>query len=168
MPNHHEADCVIAREVSAKLAAWQRQQHAVGEESLTDWLLFELSNRFPWVRYMKFTRHREARETGADWEWWLAFSDGAMGLRVQAKRLSAADDNYSGIAYTNQYGLQIEKLRLDARANGLLAFYALYHPETVELVFCAAAAQQPGQTRARFWLRRRDCIASLCSPLAAA
>ncbi len=121
-------NCAALRAISDRLAEWQRKQVAVGEESLTDWLLFEMSSQLSSFRYLKFTRHREARETGADWEWWILFDGGCFGSRVQAKRVRIGIDNYSGLAYTNRHGLQITMLREAAKANGLPAFYLFYAP----------------------------------------
>jgi len=53
------------------LAQWRREQPNVGEESLTDYLLWQVSRHLECVKYVKFTRHQEARFTGADWEWWF-------------------------------------------------------------------------------------------------
>lgn len=103
-----------------------RKQPAVGEESLTDWLLFQLGERVPWIRYVKFTRHQEARETGADWEWWFASRRINIGIRIQAKKLAVGGDNYGALAYSNRTGMQIERLRDNATQRGLLAFYAFY------------------------------------------
>ena len=120
--------CEILTALSARLSVWQSDQAAVGEESMTDWLLFELASRLPAMRYQKFTRHREASETGADWEWWFVFDQGCFGARVQAKRLRVGEDNYPGLAYPNSHGLQIEMLRSDAAKHSLPAFYLHYSP----------------------------------------
>src|SRR4051812_39766278 len=101
------AECQAFHSTLRELATWMRKQSGVGEESLTDWLLFQLSERIPRLRYIKFTRHREARVTGADWEWWFVGLTASLGIRVQAKRL-ALGDNYPALAYSNKYGLQIE------------------------------------------------------------
>jgi len=51
-----------------------RKQPEVKEESLTDWLLFDVSQKISRITYKSFPRHEEARRTGADWEWWFLFS----------------------------------------------------------------------------------------------
>lgn len=122
----HRPDCEVVSELSKRLCVWLRKQPSVGEESLTDWLLFETAERLPRVRYFKFTRWDEARTTGADWEWWFVSRRLSLGMRVQAKKLASSSDNYPGLAYANKHGMQIERLREDATRNGLLAFYALY------------------------------------------
>lgn len=124
----HSADpvCAAVLRISQRLAEWLRKQPSVGEESLTDWLLFEVSEQVPDVRYAKFTRWDEARTTGADWEWWFVSHRLSLGMRVQAKKLAHDQDNYPALAYANKHGVQIEKLREDATRSGLLALYALY------------------------------------------
>ena len=67
---------------------WLVRQPSVKEESITDWLLFDISENIKSVYYQAFTRHEEARKTGADWEWWFVFRDFAMKLRIQAKKLT--------------------------------------------------------------------------------
>jgi hypothetical protein len=126
MRNSQDPVCARVLKISHRVAAWVRKQPSVGEESLTDWLLFELSERIPSVRYIKFTRWDEARTTGADWEWWFVSGRLSLGARVQAKKLALDQDNYPALAYANKHGMQIEKLREDATRSGLLAFYALY------------------------------------------
>jgi hypothetical protein len=108
---------------------WQEKQKAVKEESLTDWLLYSISEATPKATYKGFTRHQEARKTGADWEWewWFVTNKGGLKLRVQAKKAPGGGKNlYSGIAHSNKYGLQIDMLRADAKANNALALYAFF------------------------------------------
>lgn len=116
---------------------WMNAQSSVGEESITDWLLFNLSQSLPSLKYKKFTRHEEARKTGADWEWWFVDGNSAISMRIQAKKLDSKKDNYEGLAHTNRYGLQIEKLINDARSNNFIPFYALYYaPVSNPQVLC--------------------------------
>jgi len=106
---------------------WINKQPSVGEESLTDWLLFALSESLPSVKYKSFTRHEEAKETGSDWEWWFVDVHQALCFRIQAKKISEKKDNYFSIAYQNQYGMQIEKLIDNAQNNNFLPFYIFYY-----------------------------------------
>jgi hypothetical protein len=122
----HDFD--VLRAASRFIQSWVLSQPAVAvkEESLTDWLLFDIYSKSRRTVCRQFTRHSEARETGADWEWWILFDKQSFRLRVQAKKLSQVGDNYASIAYTNKHGLQIDTL-LDgsAKANAL-PFYAFY------------------------------------------
>jgi len=106
---------------------WLTKQPNVNEESLTDWLLFDISTKVPNILYHTFTRIQEARQTGADWEWWILFPHNYVRFRVQAKKLST-DDNYKKIAYANKYGLQIYKFLEDSKQANAISLYALYSP----------------------------------------
>lgn len=122
--------CNVIRKSSSYIRRWLTRQPGVREESLTDWLLYNVSKCLPFVQYVAFSHHQEARETGADWEWWILFQDNYFRLRVQAKKVSAANDNYPELARTNRYGLQIEKLLEDAGTANAIPLYALYSAET--------------------------------------
>lgn len=119
---------------------WLNKQPAVGEESITDWMLFELSESLPSLKYRSFSRHKEARVTGADWEWWFVDNTKALCLRIQAKKLFSFKDNFNSLAYTNRYGLQIEKLINDAKVTNALPFYTFYYaPNSNPKVLCGGA-----------------------------
>ncbi len=119
----------IFKEASLYIQNWLEHQPGVKEESITDWLLFDISKQIKSVHYKSFSRHEEARKTGADWEWWLVFKDFSLRLRIQAKKIKISSDNYSAIAYTNRHGLQIEKLLLDSVKDNFIPLYAFYTPK---------------------------------------
>lgn len=119
--------CDVFRQSATYVHTWLAQQPGVKEESITDWLLYDISKNATEVSYVAFTRHEEARTTGADWEWWILFSDGAIRLRVQAKRLFDTKDNYPELARTNMHGLQIAKLLDDSNSVNAFPLYAFYH-----------------------------------------
>src|SRR5439155_23288711 len=116
----------ILSEASKYVQSWLRRQPGVKEESLTDWLLDRISSQSPRFHYSAFSRHTEARETGADWEWWLLFPQHSYRLGVQAKKLNANADHYAVIAHVNRYGLQVEMLLENSRKADALPFYAFY------------------------------------------
>lgn len=120
--------CKELLSVSKKTHKWISTQSNVGEESLTDWILYEISQRISKTGYIKFNRHQEARKTGADWEWWFIGNKKSLRLRVQAKKIEGTKDVYPSLAYTNKYGLQIEKLIDDSKSAKVNAIpiYALY------------------------------------------
>lgn len=119
--------CKVFGECSAYVKNWIGKQPEVGEESITDWLLFNISEKLPYIKYKQFSRYVEGRQTGADWEWWFFFSNTqSFAARVQAKKIRLIKDNYSGLAHTTQGSLQIDKLIKDARTKGMAAFYAFY------------------------------------------
>lgn len=138
-----KSDCRKLKESSVYIKNWIQKQPSVKEESLTDWLLFDVSEKIEGIAYRDFTRHEEARETGADWEWWFVFNKYSIKMRIQAKKIKENDDNYPGIAHTNQYGLQIEKLLKDAKGSNSIPLYAFY-TRLKENVMCKRAINDEG------------------------
>jgi len=135
--------CLAVRSCSSEIATWLAEQDAVGEESITDWLLWQLGH-LPFVTYRKFNRFLESRESGADWEWWFVSKTASLGMRVQAKRLRRNKNHYRSIAHVSQGVPQIGRLLADAKANNLLAFYCFYHDATdLSSVRCPAAWPAP-------------------------
>lgn len=88
------------RKSSLNVRKWLIHQPSAKEESITDWLFFDISAHIKGIYYRPFTRHEETRKTGADWEWWFVFRKFAMKLRIQAKKLILEQDNYPSLAYT--------------------------------------------------------------------
>lgn len=107
---------------------WIKQQPNVKEESLTDWMLYDLSRRCSRLRYYALTRYEESL-IGADWEWWILARHYAYRFRVQAKKLKSKADNYSSIAYSNKKGMQIELLLQAAKDDGAFPIYMFYSAE---------------------------------------
>lgn len=105
--------------------SWIRQQPHVKEESITDWLLFELSKRCRRLKYYTFTRHEETNN-GTDFERWVLTTYYAYRFSVQAKNLKAKADNYSSICYSNNNGLQIDLLLESAERDAAFPLYAFY------------------------------------------
>jgi len=128
------SDCEELQASSKYILHWIKKQPDVKEESLTDWLLFNVSEKIPAITYRSFSRHDEAHKTGADWEWWFLFPSFCFVMRIQAKKLHPSDDNYLGIAHTNRYGLQIEKLLRDASKCNFMPFYAFYTAENANVM----------------------------------
>ena len=118
--------CTELRKICLKVREWIEKQPFVKEESITDWLLFEISNKIPRFYYKSFTRKEEAKETGADWEWWIIFDNSIFRMRIQAKKIKLNSDNYHLLAYTNKYGLQIEKLIEKSQQDNFIPFYSFY------------------------------------------
>lgn len=119
---------------SLYISNWMTRQPHVKEESLTDWLLFEISQNNPCIYYQAFSRHEEATN-GADWEWWILTSDSpqntysfnAYRFLVQAKKLlDNTRDNYPGLSYANKSGLQIDLLTQKARNYNAFPLYMYY------------------------------------------
>lgn len=118
--------CSILKDLSTEATTWLCDQTGVKEETLTDWLLYQLSKRSDRVAYLAFTRHEEAKTTGADWEWVFCYDDGTVTLRMQAKKLFEDQDNYPGLARSNRYGQQISMLIEESRNVNAFPLYAFY------------------------------------------
>ena len=115
---------------------WLQKQPNVKEESLTDWILYTISERTDRFYYKAFTRNEEAAN-GADWEWWV-LADDCQGLcayrfLVQAKKLKRTQDNYPLIAYGNRNGLQIDLLIDSAKHRNAMPIYIYYSVAAPEL-----------------------------------
>lgn len=137
--------CKSFNDCSAEVKKWLTKQPEVKEETLTDWLLYNLSEKIPALKYKQFTRSEEGRKTGADWEWWFVFSNKkAFAARIQAKKLKASIDNYPSIAYTSNGKLQIERLLDDSVKDGFASFYALYSTENNHNTMCGGRKNGEG------------------------
>jgi hypothetical protein len=119
--------CDVLTRAAQHVSYWCNKQPAVKEESLTDWLLFQISEELRNVTYRAFNRHEEARVTGADWEWWFVFRSGSYKFRVQAKKLKTTADNYPSVSYSNDHGMQIDKLIQDANREDAVPLYAFFY-----------------------------------------
>ncbi len=122
---------MIFHETSKYCHDWINKQPHVKEESITDWLLFNISNASPNVIYKAFTRNEEAYN-GSDWEWWILTQSYAYRLLIQAKKLNAVGDNYPLVTYSNKNGMQIDLLIREAKIRNALPLYAFYsccHPD---------------------------------------
>lgn len=98
-----------------------------GEETLTDLNLLQLKRRCPDLVYTeKFTRYREGKDTGADWEWWIARRDRWLGMRIQAKRLDPQSQRYELFRADRTKALQQADMLIAAAAAGPERLYPLY------------------------------------------
>jgi hypothetical protein len=116
--------CHVVEVACEFVGRWVLRQQDVGEESITDWLLFSLGENIDSFKYYKFTKHQEGQKTGADWEWWFNFGGICLGMRIQAKKVTK--NNYASITYPNGTAQQIRKLRHHAQDQQLLAGYCFY------------------------------------------
>lgn len=124
---------MIFHDCSKYVYDWINKQKHVKEESLTDWLLYEISQECHFIFYQAFTRHEEARN-GSDWEWWILTTDfrnsyqfNAYRFLIQAKKLlSYGNDNYPLISYGNKHGIQVDMLLNSAYTRNALPLYMYY------------------------------------------
>lgn len=121
--------CNAITETSIEVFNWLSKQNEVGEESITDWALYNANKLEGRIQYHQFNRHEEGKVTGADFELWIISSTLYFKSRVQAKRLRPDKDLYPSIAHSNRHGMQIDKLISDARNGGFRPLYAFYNHE---------------------------------------
>lgn len=117
-------DCEEMKYASTYVKEWLNRQPNVKEDTLTDWLLMQISYKINRVIYHSFTRNEEARLTGADWEWWFLYPHIAYRFRIQAKKIYT--NNYDSLNYTNKHGKQIDQLISDAKNKNFIPLYAFY------------------------------------------
>lgn len=127
---------MVFHRTSEECHMWLQKQPKVKEESLTDWILYIISERTDRFYYKAFTRNEEATN-GADWEWWVLVDDyqGFCAYRflVQAKKLKKGQDNYPLIAYGNRNGLQIDLLIDSAKHRNSMPIYIYYSVAVPEI-----------------------------------
>ncbi|CUP36675.1 hypothetical protein EAI89_22555 [Eubacterium sp. am_0171] len=139
-----EEEDLVFHQCSAFIYEWLLKQAHVKEESLTDWLLYDISSSNLNIYYKAFSRHEEST-SGVDWEWWILtadpyYKDKYNGYRflVQAKKLWPNNqDNYSLLSYGNKNGFQIDLLLNEARyrnAYPLYMFYTTTQPDITEQI----------------------------------
>ena len=123
---------MLFHDCSSQIYWWLKKQRHVKEESLTDWLLYQVSEKCPDIYYQAFTKHEEV-ENGCDWEWWILTSDMyseeycAYRFLVQAKKLYLyTRDNYPLLSYSNKNGMQIDLLINEAKYKDALPLYMFY------------------------------------------
>ena len=116
---------------------WLIKQPHVKEESLTDWLLYFLSEKDKRIFYQAFSRNEESA-IGADWEWWVLSDNGydnsykAYRFLVQAKKLKKDNDNYPLLSYSNRNGVQMDLLIESAKYRCAFPLYMYYSTQTAE------------------------------------
>lgn len=126
---HGKTICEVVRELSMEIGRWLKHQPKAGEESLTDWLLYQTQLQASVVSTMQFNKRQEGAVTGADWQWqaWFLTDAGSVGLRIQAKKLAVRPkDNSDGLRYPKGTGRQMTMLIEDARRHRMRAMYAFY------------------------------------------
>jgi len=121
--------CDVMEPISREIAQWLSHQPKAGEESLTDWLLYQTGLHAGAISTMQFNKRVEGGVTGADWQWqaWFLTDAGCEGLRIQAKKLdSNPKANVGGLSYPKGTGNQMTMLINDARRHKMHPVYAYY------------------------------------------
>jgi hypothetical protein len=129
----YASDCQLLRDLAARTWSDIRDGEmtgvAIGEESITDYLLLDLHRHSAHPSYLrKWSRWVEGRSTGADWDWWFVRPDlsAGVGLRIQAKRIDLASQTFNELGHKNQHGFQIDMLESSAATAGMHPLYCLY------------------------------------------
>ncbi|MGB3183105.1 MAG: DUF6615 family protein [Cyclobacteriaceae bacterium] len=144
--NERHKLCKKITECGTYISEWLTGQPNVGEESLTDWFLYELDKSSLILHYEKFNKREEAK-TGADWLWEIVFSDeSSISFLVQAKKVS--DDQSVKKALTYPVGKkkipQMEILLRHARSITALPFYCFYTIAQTENSRCSGNKKKEG------------------------
>lgn len=128
---------MIFHTISKECYTWLQKQKNVKEESLTDWMLYSISEKTNKFYYKTFTRNEES-SNGADWEWWVLtdsyYGFSAYRFLIQAKKLKAGQDNYPLISYGNKNGLQIDLLIHSAQQRNAMPLYIYYSVQTPDII----------------------------------
>jgi len=107
----------------------QRLKTKLGEESVTDFFLLNFRKLVTRNLDIKsFTRQAESIN-GSDWEWewWLTGpSKQWLGMRIQAKIISASTDSYEHLHYAPKGVAQVERLINEAHKYSKIPLYCLY------------------------------------------
>lgn len=124
----HEIAIKNSSWVWRKLREARTNDFQVGEESLTDFVILNIKM---WgagkIVVDTFTRNAESLN-GADWEWWFTGPSGQwLGMRVQAKVLKLASEEYEHLHYKNKNGYQADLLISDAKKYNLIPLYCMYN-----------------------------------------
>lgn len=116
----------ILLKTSAEVKSWISDQPRVKEESITDWMLWNIDRKCDYIKYFEFTRGEESN-SGADWVWCFHVGRFYFLFLVQAKKLKTeAFENHKALNYRNANGRQIEILRNYANDHRMLAVYTFY------------------------------------------
>lgn len=119
---------MLFHDATEKIFHWIDKQPNVKEESITDWMLFQLSEQCSRLKYYAFSRYEES-SNGADWDWWVLTENYAYRFRVQAKKLKPTKDNYPSICYSNKREMQIDLILKSAEFDAAYPLYMFYSAE---------------------------------------
>jgi hypothetical protein len=135
--------CDVNKEISNEVLNFIKNVPDVGEESITDYLLWQWrksDNRFNYLDVKKFTKSEENKTSGADFEvelWFLGRSF-CIPMVVQAKKFLT---NYGGyrrkLNYPDDTQEQLRTLLSYAKSKDYIPFYFIYTvPECGTTVLC--------------------------------
>lgn len=122
-------NCREFRNNSDYIYKWFESKRNVKEESFTDWILFNLSQKLPNFNYREYTRHEENAISGADFDFWLIENSKYLVFRIQAKKLLRTGNHYKAITYPDQTSNQINLL-ISSSSLPIIPFYLFYNNDT--------------------------------------
>ena len=101
----------------------------VGEETISDILLWNIQKAHPQNVTTFPINKMEEGKIGADWEWWLTDKNRWFGLLIQAKRLDPKSHKYRNIRHQARTGknMQIDSLIQTARRKCIDPLYFFYN-----------------------------------------
>jgi Family of unknown function (DUF6615) len=100
---------------------------SLGEESITDFNLLEIASaHHREVRTYKWTKFREGRYSGADWEWWFGSATGWLGVRIQAKCLDLTVSSFPRLSHTSYKKRQVDRLIESSAKDSVVPLYCFY------------------------------------------
>ncbi|MEX0876685.1 MAG: DUF6615 family protein [Phycisphaerales bacterium] len=109
------------------IADWLKLQSETQEETLTEWLLFNLL-RFADVQiYTRlFNKREEGGWSGADFDMWCEFEGFHFRVRMQSKKLTRGKDHYASLSHCNRSGFQIDMLMKSSARGKFLPLYLFF------------------------------------------
>jgi len=135
--------CSAVSRACEDVAGFLANVPSANEESLTDYLLWkwnEADRFFRSFRTTKYTHHKEATKTGADFavELWIVGAKTSIPILFQAKKFTRPFDSYAAkLGYPSRTQKQIKLLRSYASSLGCNAYYAIYTTVTCRSAVCA-------------------------------
>ncbi len=125
-------NCHAHKSVTMEVKEFLRNVDNVGEESITDFLLWKwrcIDKQFKSINVESFTRYEESKFTGADFEMegWLVGRSKSYPLVFQAKKFIKPYDGYvNKLNYPKNTKGQMNTLLNYANSKGKIPFYAFY------------------------------------------
>ena len=110
------------------LQVGRREQHQLGEETITDLISLALkTSQKQSVRMINYTKPQEGRN-GADWLWifYDTATKMAIGIRIQAKIINFKSNRYPHLHYTKNGVKQIDRLERMAKRDHVTPLYVFY------------------------------------------
>ncbi len=124
--------------------------HAIGlipgEESITDYHLLHIQREHPFeIRAHRYSKWKESRSSGADWEWWFGGHSAWTALRIQAKKIDYEAQTFPGLDRTSWRKRQVDRLIDSSADDNVSPWYCFYtsRPEREESYECRCGAVLP-------------------------